>query len=119
MTNAAAGTVDDYIALQPEAVRHALQRVRAAIRTAAPDAQEVIAYNMPTYKLGKSPLLSFAAWKEHYALYLATKPIVAAFGSELRNCTIEKGTIRFSYADPVPEELIGRIVAFRATRAAR
>ena len=63
--------------------------------------------------LGKNRLLQFAAWSDHYALYVATAPIVAAFKSELRNCEIDTGTIRFPLTDPVPEKLIGRIAKMR------
>ncbi len=106
-------SVDEYIAAQSADVQGALARVRAAIRRAAPSAQEVISYNMPTYKKGGETFLQFAAWKEHYALYLATAPLVESFKDELKNCKIDKGTIRFSFSDPVPEALIERIVKFQ------
>ncbi len=109
-------SVDEYIAAQPAAAQSALRRVRAAIREALPQAQEIIAYNIPGYKLEGTSVLQFAASKEHYALYLATKPVVEAFKDELRNCTVGKGTIRFLYGDPVPESLIRRIAQFRAER---
>jgi uncharacterized protein YdhG (YjbR/CyaY superfamily) len=107
-------SVDEYIAAQPASAQQALRCVRAAIRAALPRAQEAIAYGMPTYELGEVSVLSFAGLKAHYALYGATQPIVEAFGDELRNCTIDKGTIRFSFEDPVPEDLIARIARFRA-----
>lgn len=91
--------------------------MRTAIRQALPDADEVISYNMPTYKMHGVTLLHFAASKAHYALYLSTKPIEAAFKDELRNCDIDKGTIRFSFAEPVPQTLIKRIAKFRAQQA--
>ncbi len=109
-------SVDAYIDAQPESARNALRQVRAAIRKAVPRADESISYNMPAYKIGKVSLLQFAAWKEHLALYVASKPIVAAFKNELQNCEIDTGTIRFSLADPVPGTLIGRIAKFRADR---
>ena len=107
-------TVAEYIAAQPASVRGPLKRVRSAIRKAVPAAAETISYNMPTYKLGKRTVLQLAAWKDHYALYLATKPIVAQFKDELAACKIDKGTIRFSFDRPVPAALIGRIARFRA-----
>ena len=109
-------SVDEYIAAQPASAQRALKRVRAAIREALPQAQEVIAYHIPAYKLGNASVLQFAASKEHYALYLATEPIVKVFGDELRYCKVGKGTIRFSFGDPVPEDLIQRIARFRAER---
>lgn len=108
-------SVQDYITAQPKPAQKVLRRVRSAIRKALPGAAEVIAYNMPTYKVDDVTVLQFAAWKEHYALYASTKPLLAAFRDELRDCTIEKGTIRFSLSDPVPERLIGRIAKFRAS----
>lgn len=107
-------SVDAYIAAQPKEVRAALERVRSSIRKALPDAEEVIAYNMPTYKVNGITVIQFAAWKAHYALYLATEPVVAVFKEELRGCEIDKGTLKFSYAGAVPEHLIERIAKFRA-----
>jgi len=118
MASATFASVDQYIAAQPQAARAALNRVRGAIRKAIPDAAECISYNMPSYKLGNVSVLQFAAWKEHYALYVATKPLLAAFKNDLQHCKMDKGTIRFSFADPVPERLIGRIATFRAKRNA-
>ena len=114
MAKAVFATVDDYIAAQPAPAQAALKRVRAAILEAVPGAAEGISYNMPAYKLGKTRLLQFAAWSDHYALYVSTAQIAAAFESELRNCEIDTGTIRFPLDEPVPEHLIGRIAKMRA-----
>ena len=57
----------------------------------------MISYNIPGYKLEGTSVLQFAASKDHYALYLATKPVMEAFEDELRSCKVGKGTIRFSY----------------------
>jgi uncharacterized protein YdhG (YjbR/CyaY superfamily) len=111
-------SVDDYIAAQPEAVRGTLRRVRSAIRKAAPGASEVISYKMPTYLLQGHRLLHFAVWKQHYSIYAATKQVVAAFQTELAAYKIDKGTIRFPLAEPVPVKLIGRITRFRAKEVA-
>jgi uncharacterized protein YdhG (YjbR/CyaY superfamily) len=108
------GSVDEYIASQPEAVRGILQRVRNTIRRALPGAQEVISYKMPTYTLNGKRLLYFAAWKQHYSIYAATQPVLAAFQDELAPYAISKGTIRFPLSEPVPVKLIGRIARFRA-----
>lgn len=117
MTAVAFASVDEYVTAQPPAKHDALERVRTAIRKALPGASEVIAYNMPTYKIGDISMLHFAAWKEHYALYVATKPILAALKNELRGCEVDKGTIRFSFDNPVPERLITRIAKLRLRAA--
>jgi uncharacterized protein YdhG (YjbR/CyaY superfamily) len=107
-------SVDEYIVAQSQAVQHTLERVRSIIRKTVPEAQEVISYNMPTYTLHGRRLMYFAVWKQHYALYAATKPVLAAFRDELAAYEVDKGTIRFPLSDPVPARLIGRIARFRA-----
>lgn len=106
-------TVDEYIGSYPELARRALERVRRIIRGALPKTDEMLSYNMPTYRLRGVTVLQFAGWKDHYSLYAATGPILAAFGSELREYTVEKGTIRFPFAEPVPEKLIEGIAKLR------
>lgn len=107
-------SVDEYIALQPEAVRGQLECVRSAIRKAVPGTEETISYRMPAFKLRGAPLLYFAGWKRHYSLYPATGPLVEAFKEELAGYEVEKGTIRFPLSQPVPAGLIRRIAKFRA-----
>jgi uncharacterized protein YdhG (YjbR/CyaY superfamily) len=111
-------SVDEYIAAQPEALRDALERVRSAIRKAVPGASEVISYKMPAYKLNGVPVVYFAGWKQHYALYPGAGHIVEAFKDELAPYQVSKGTIRFPASEPVPVKLIERIAKFRANEAA-
>jgi uncharacterized protein YdhG (YjbR/CyaY superfamily) len=108
-----AKSVDEYIAARPETARAVLRRVRRAIRTALPDAQETLSYDMPTYKVGGKTVLHFAGWKNHYSVYPANAQVVAAFGRELADYTIEKSTLKLSYEAPVPVALIARIAKFR------
>jgi|ERR1700683_1307506 len=107
-------SVDEYISSQPEAVQGVLERVRATIRKALPDAKEVVSYNMPTYKLGDETVMNVAAWKRHYSLYAATAGVLAAFKRELAGYEVIKGTIRFPLSQAVPARLIERIAKFRA-----
>src|SRR4051812_17295425 len=76
-------TVDDYLAAQPAPARAQLARVRAAIRKAAPRAEELISYGIAGYKLGGRVLIYFAGWKEHFSLYPATAAVVAGLKKEL------------------------------------
>jgi uncharacterized protein YdhG (YjbR/CyaY superfamily) len=110
--------VEEYIDSQPWAVRGILERVRSTIRKAVPRAEEVISYQIPTYKLDSGPVLYFAGWKQHYSLYPASQGVVAAFKDELAPYEISKGTIRFPLSQPVPVKLIGRIAKFRAKEVA-
>jgi uncharacterized protein YdhG (YjbR/CyaY superfamily) len=112
-------SVDEYIACQPEAIARVLKRVRSAIRNALPEAVEVISYKMPAYKLRGKPVLYFAGWKEHYSLYPATRPVIAAFKDDLAPYEIRQSTIRFPVSVPVPVKLIGRISKFRANEVAK
>jgi uncharacterized protein YdhG (YjbR/CyaY superfamily) len=111
-------SVDDYIASQPEDVRPILERVRDAIREAIPKAEEVISYQIPAYKLHGDAVLYFAGWKKHYSLYPVSARMLTEFKSELASYQVNKGTIRFPLAEPVPAKLIGRIAKLRAKEIA-
>jgi uncharacterized protein YdhG (YjbR/CyaY superfamily) len=107
-------SVDEYIAAQPEAVRPKLERVRAAIRKAVPEAVEGIGYRMPGYKLHGKPMLYFAGFKEHYSLFAASGTFFASLADELGGYELRKGTVHFPLTGPVPVKLIGRIAKVRA-----
>jgi uncharacterized protein YdhG (YjbR/CyaY superfamily) len=107
-------SVNAYIAAKPTDVRVVLEKVRGAIRTAVPAAEETISYQMPAYTLDGVPLLYFAGWKHHYSLYPASDALVAAFRDELAQYQRAGGTIKFPLSDAVPVPLIKRIARFRA-----
>jgi len=111
-------SVDEYIASQPQAVQRILGRVRSTIREAVPEAEELISYNIPTYRLHGRSVLYFAGWKQHYSLYPATERVVAAFKGGLTPYHVNKGTIRFPLSQPVPVKLIGPIAKLRAKEIA-
>ena len=110
-------SVDEYIATHPEDVQAILERVRSTIRKAVPGAEEVISYQIPTYKLNGGAVLYFAGWKQHYSIYPVTDDLIEAFKDELAPYKVSKGTIRFPLSQPVPVTLIGRIAKFRAKEA--
>ncbi len=111
-------SVDEYIAAQPEGAQSALERVREAIRKAVPEAEELISYRMPAYRLRGEGLVHFAGWKRHYSLYLASESILATFKDELAAYDVKKGTISFPLSEPVPVTLIESIVELRARQIA-
>jgi uncharacterized protein YdhG (YjbR/CyaY superfamily) len=92
--------------------------VRASIVNALPKADETISYNMPTYKLHGASVIHFAAWKSHVSLYPASAKLLAFFKKELADATINKSTIRFALAEPVPAKLIARITKYRVEELA-
>ena len=104
--------VDEYIAGFPKEVQKALRAIRRTIRKAAPGAEETIKYQMPTFTL-RGHLVHFAAYKRQIGLYPAPRG-VAAFKDELSAYAGEKATVRFPLDQPMPLDLIGRIVKFRA-----
>ncbi len=108
---AAPESVDAYIAGFPPEVRKVLEKIRLTIRTAAPDAEEKIAYGMPAFDL-KGPLVYFAAFQKHLGFF-PTPTGIAKFKVELAPYGTSKGTVRFPLGKPVPYGLIARIVKFR------
>lgn len=103
--------MDDYIAGFPQEVQHKLQKIRETIREAAPDAVEKISYQMPTFAL-EGNLVHFAAFKNHIGLYPAPRGI-EAFQEELSAYQGGKGSVQFPLDQPIPYDLIHRIVVFR------
>jgi uncharacterized protein YdhG (YjbR/CyaY superfamily) len=107
-------SIDEYIATFPKDIQALLEAVRATIKAAAPDAQETISYQMPTFVLN-GHLVYFAAWKNHIGLYPASGGVPEAFKDELSKYERTKGTIKFPISQPLPLELISRIVQFRVS----
>ncbi len=105
-------TVDAYIAALPPEMQTTLQQIRATIKANAPEAEEIIAYAMPAYKLNGRPLVYFAAFKNHIGFY-ATPTGHAEFAEELSKYQQGKGSVQFPHNEPVPLELVARIVQFR------
>jgi uncharacterized protein YdhG (YjbR/CyaY superfamily) len=111
-------SVDEYIATFPKDVQAILRRVRNTIRKAVPGAEEVISYQIPTFRQHGGHVVYFAGWKQHYSLYPANERLVAALGDDLAPFEVSKGTIRFPLSRPVPVKLIERIAKFLAREAA-
>lgn len=104
-------TVDEYIAQFPQDIQRILQELRATIRAAAPDASEKISYQMPTFFLNGN-LVHFAAQSKHIGFYPAPSGI-AAFQQELIAYKSSKGAVQFPVDQPLPMDLVRRIVEFR------
>jgi len=103
--------IDTYIANFPADVQLLLEQVRATIRKAAPDAVEVISYQMPAFKQN-GILVWFAAYANHIGFYPAASGI-EAFKKEFTGYKWSKGAVQFPVDSPMPLDLISRIVAFR------
>lgn len=103
-------TVDDYIAASPAKLRPALKKLRKTIKAAAPNATESIGYGMASYKYKGKPVILFAHWKDHVALYGS---FVNEYADELKGYTVLKGTVRFPPDKPPSDRLLTRIVKGR------
>lgn len=106
------GDIDSYIAGFPEATRVRLESIRATIKAVAPDAREEMSYGMPAYKLKGKPLVYFAGYKGHIGFY-ATPSGHTEFASELAAYKQGKGSVQFPLDQPLPLDLIERMVRFR------
>lgn len=103
--------IDIYIAGFPKDVQVILEKVRKTIRKAAPNAQEIINYGIPTFAL-EGNLVHFAGFKSHIGFY-PTPSGIEKFKKELSAYEGAKGSVRFPLDKPIPYELISRIVHFR------
>ena len=104
-------TIDEYIAGFPPDVQAILQKIRATIHKAAPQAEETISYQMPTFVLHGN-LVHFAAFKHHIGFYPVPTGI-EAFKKELSAYPSGKGSVQFPLDQPIPYGLISKIVKFR------
>jgi uncharacterized protein YdhG (YjbR/CyaY superfamily) len=104
-------TVDEYMINFPEEIQHGLEKIRMAIKKAAPSATEVISYGMPAYKLN-GMLVYFAAHTKHIGLYPMASGI-EAFKKELSIYKGARGSVQFPFDKPLPLALITKIIKFR------
>ena len=105
-------TIDEYIESFPENVQSVLEKLRATVQQAAPEAVESISYDMPTFKLDGERLVYFSAWKNHIGLYSIPEGN-EAFRKELSPYAGEKGSLRFPFDKPIPYDLVKKIVMLR------
>lgn len=107
--------IENYIQQFPDDVQTILSNIRKLIKDTVPEAEESFAYGMPAYKTNKKPLVYFAAFKNHIGFY-ATPSGHAAFATELSKYKQGKGSVQFPLNQPIPYELIEKIVRFRVAQ---
>ncbi|MBM4409460.1 MAG: hypothetical protein FJ038_12895 [Chloroflexi bacterium] len=111
---AKASTVDEYLAGLPDARRAGMVVLRAAVTAGAPEATETIAYGMPALRShGGRFLVSYDAYTAHFSLFPASEAVVNELGAEIQPFLAGSGTIRFPAGQPIPSELVTRIVRIR------
>lgn len=111
MTKTNFQSIDEYIATFPEETQNVLEKIRAAIKAAAPDAKEKISYQIPAFELNGRNLIYFAGWKKHVSVY-PVPPGDEAFEQEIAQYIAGKGTLKFPLDKPLPMKLISKIVKY-------
>lgn len=109
----ATATIDEILAALPADQRAALQALRVSIAAAAPAAEEAISYAAPAFRYRGRPLVAYSAAKGHCSLFPMSPAVLDTFRSELAGYALSKGTVRFTPAHPIPEDVIARIVHAR------
>jgi uncharacterized protein YdhG (YjbR/CyaY superfamily) len=103
-------TIDEYIKTFPKDVQSILEKMRQIIRKAAPEAEEMISYHLPTFKLKGSVLVYFASFRRHIGFY---PPPPREFKNEASSYEGPKGNLKFPTDEPIPYDLVTRIVLSR------
>jgi uncharacterized protein YdhG (YjbR/CyaY superfamily) len=111
-------TIDDYLAGVTSEQRAALEKVRKAIRAAAPDAEECINYGVPAFRLDGKSVAGFGASTKHCSYYPMSGSVVAELEQELANYETTKGSIQFPAAKPLPATLVRKLVKARIAEIA-
>ncbi|MFT3712282.1 MAG: DUF1801 domain-containing protein [Archangium sp.] len=110
-------SVPAYLKAQTPTARKMLSAVRALIKKAAPDAEEVISYGIPGYKMNGRTGVFFSGWAEHFSLYPVTSGVRATLAKEIAPYVSGKGTLKFSYDAKLPSALITKFVKVRRAEA--
>jgi uncharacterized protein YdhG (YjbR/CyaY superfamily) len=105
-------TIDEYLAPLSSEKRAALEKLRRAIKSAAPKAEECISYDLPTFRLGGRMIVSFGGWANHCAFYAGAHP-VKTHKDELKGYDTSKGTIRFKADSPLSAALVRKLIKTR------
>ena len=115
----AAGSVDEYIAGFPPETRRVLQELRTLVHETVPGVTERISYAIPTFELDGRYVVYFGAWKKHIGFYPIGARLAEALGAELEPYLGGKGSAQFPLSQPMPMELIRRIIELRRDELAR
>lgn len=113
MKSAAGQTVDDYLAGVPQNARLALQNLRAQIKAAAPGAEEIISYRIPTFTYRGQSLVAISAHDNHCSLHLMSPELAAVVKEDLKGYKTTTATIRFTPDKPLPATLVAKLVQAR------
>ena len=105
--------VESFLAKAPAVQRAALKTLRAAIKAAAPETEEVISYGVPMFKYRGHPLVSYGYGKEHCSFFVQSPAVMKAHAKPLTSYEPSKGTVHFTPDKPIPATLIKKLVEAR------
>jgi uncharacterized protein YdhG (YjbR/CyaY superfamily) len=105
-------TVDQYISTFPESVQAILQEIRKVMKENAPEAEELISYQIPAFKY-HGMLIYYSAYQKHVSVSTAPFAVFEVFKNELSAYKRSKSTVQFPLNQPVPYKLIGEMTKFR------
>lgn len=105
-------TIDSYIETFPSETQVVLKKLRKIIKKEMPDAEEVISYQIPSFKLNGTYVIYFAGWKQHVSLYPLPKGN-ATLQKEIAPYIAGRGTLKFSLDKPIPYSLIQRVIQYK------
>jgi uncharacterized protein YdhG (YjbR/CyaY superfamily) len=112
-------TFDDCLADATPEQRAALEKLRKAIRAAAPDAEEGVSYGMAAFRLNGKPIAGLAASRDHCSYFPMSGSVVETLKDELANYDTSRGTIRFPALKPLPAALVRKLVKARIAEITR
>ena len=117
MQNVNAKNIDEYITAFPQEIQKKMKQIRSLIKKTIPNVEESISYNIPTFKMNGKYVVYFAAYKNFISVYPAPRqdPV---FKKELSQYEGGKGTVQFRHDQPIPLDLVKRIIQFRAVQTA-
>jgi uncharacterized protein YdhG (YjbR/CyaY superfamily) len=108
-----ANDIDTYLTMMPADKRAVLEALRERIRAIVPDAEEVISYGIPAFRIEGKIVIGFRANKNDYSIYPFSGGAVDRFSEELKGRTTTSGSIHFTPDDPIPDDLLRRIIEWR------
>jgi uncharacterized protein YdhG (YjbR/CyaY superfamily) len=111
--NIIAKNVDEYLSALPTDIKAMLSKLRKTIVSAAPKAEELITYHIPTYKFSNKPIIHFMAHEKYCSLIAVSKPILEKYKKELEGYHVSGSTIHFTVKYPLPASLVKKIVMAR------
>lgn len=106
-------TVDEYLAAAPEPQKKTLTDLRATLRRILPDAEEMLSYGMPAFKVKGKAVAGYAWFKGHCSIFPHSGTVLPELAADLEGYEWTKGTLKFPVDRPPPQELVRRMVAVR------